>query len=46
MAATRNENKHNVIADLQVRDAGSQFFDDARRFMAERHRHGPVVGHH
>ena len=39
VATTRHEHHDHMIADLKVGHARTQFFDDTRRFMPERHRH-------
>ena len=38
--ATRHEHQHDVIADRKVGHAFAERLDDARRLVAERHRHG------
>ena len=39
VAAARHEDQRNRVTALQVGDAGPAFFDDARRLVAEHHRH-------
>ena len=41
MAAARHEHHDDVVALLEVVDAGADLLDDARRLVAERHRHRP-----
>ena len=41
MAAARHEHHDDVVAVLEVVDAGAELLDDAGRLVAERHRHRP-----
>jgi hypothetical protein len=41
MPATRHEHQDDMIADHEVVHAGAKFFDNARRFVTQHHRHGP-----
>ena len=41
MAAARHEHHDDVVAVREVVDAGADLLDDARRLVAERHRHRP-----
>jgi hypothetical protein len=41
MTAAGNEDQHDMVAHLQVRDALAQLRDDASRLVPQRHRHRP-----